>query len=55
MVSDKLEKLRQNLEELEKRINNLISVKTDDANAEKFRKHKRVMREIQEYYSKKVR
>jgi len=56
MGNDRLVKLRKNLEELEERINNIISNDTtNDANFEKLRKHKKVIREVQEYYSKKVR
>jgi hypothetical protein len=54
MEEKRLEKLRQNLAELEERIGNLLGEKADDTSLERVRKHKKVMREIQEYYSKKV-
>ena len=54
MKEERLEKLRRNLAELEERISDLLGDRVDDANLEKVRKHKKVMREIRDYYSKKV-
>ena len=55
MVNERLDKLKKNLESLEERINELLGETNVDGKMEKVRKHKKAMREVQKYYSEKVR